>query len=210
MAHAEQNINFQGLRLFLKVAETSSFSETARLEHISRPALSRTIRLLQEHLGAKLFDRDTRHVHLTPSGAHLKPVAERLTAVRALPSVAAALLPPAIARFRARKPRVEFAVRAGLSGALLERLEERQIDFAVMSRPIGPAEFPVAGNRRLRLGLPRRSSIDGLRSRYVLIAYRPAVFEALRAQVTSERPAAHFDDLAATQVERFELPKLGG
>ena len=72
------NVSLITLRIFLRVAQTCSFSETARLEHVSQPALSRTIRLLEEQLGARLFDRDTRNVTLTAAGAQLQPIAERL------------------------------------------------------------------------------------------------------------------------------------
>lgn len=150
------NVTLQSLRLFLRVAQTLSFSETARLEHVSQPALSRTIRLLEDQLGVRLFDRDTRNVSLTRSGAQLLPIVERIAAdfdsafgelrqtfsgergrivVGALPSVAAALLPEVIARFLAERPRVHLTVRDDLSGSLLDLLEERQIDFAVASQP---------------------------------------------------------------------------
>ena len=41
-----------------------------------------------------------------------------------------------------------------------------------------------------------------------LIAYDPAHYELLRAQVTAERVRAHFGDLVKGRVERFELPNL--
>lgn len=150
------NITLQSLRLFLRVAQTLSFSETARVEHVSQPALSRTIRLLEEQLGVRLFDRDTRNVSLTRSGAQLMPIVERVTAdfdsafgelrqtfsgergriiVGAMPSVASAMLPAVISKFLAERPHVDLIVRDDLSGSLLELLEERQIDFAVASQP---------------------------------------------------------------------------
>ena len=57
------------LRLFLQVAGSRSFSETARAANLSQPALSRTIKLLEEDLGVRLFDRNSRNVHLTSAGA---------------------------------------------------------------------------------------------------------------------------------------------
>src|SRR3984885_13112821 len=72
------NVNLVMLRLFVRVATTLSFSETARMKNVSQPALSRTIQQLEAELGVKLFDRDTRNVTLTPAGAQLLPIAERL------------------------------------------------------------------------------------------------------------------------------------
>ena len=114
----------QHLLCFLRVAETGSFSAAARLLAMSQPALSRTIRLLEEQIGVRLFDRDTRNVALTAVGRELRPVAERLTGdyahafgafaqlvagqrgritVAALPSLAASVLAPAIATLRAER-----------------------------------------------------------------------------------------------------------
>lgn len=152
--------NLQSLRLFLRVAQTLNFSDTAKLENMSQPALSRTIRLLEDELGVRLFDRDTRNVSLTHSGDQLIPIIERIVTefdnafgelrltcegggghiVAGLsPTVAAALLPDVIARFIAERPGVRVTIRDVLSGVLLEALEERQIDFAVVSQP-GPSD----------------------------------------------------------------------
>jgi LysR family carnitine catabolism transcriptional activator len=150
------NVSLSALRLFIRVAQTSSFSEAARLEHVSQPALSRTIRLLEEQLGARLFDRNTRNVSLTAAGAKLQAVAERLigeydlaftdlsqalsgergrVTVGALPSVAAAFLPAALARFRSERSQVEVRVEDDLSDPLLDSLQDRRIDFAVTIAP---------------------------------------------------------------------------
>jgi LysR family carnitine catabolism transcriptional activator len=146
------------LRLFLQVANSLSFSETARNANLSQPALSRTIQLLEQDLGVKLFDRNSRNVALTPAGAALLPTVERLTVdfdqafrelnqtfqglkgrvcVGALPSMSANLLPRVIARFRESRPHVEIVVRENLSDGLLKSLQERMIDFAITTPPMG-------------------------------------------------------------------------
>ncbi|MBB1092638.1 LysR family transcriptional regulator [Rhodopseudomonas palustris] len=53
---------------FLAVAETLSFRKAAQALHIAQPALSRSIRQLEQQLGFQLFQRSTRHVALTPAG----------------------------------------------------------------------------------------------------------------------------------------------
>jgi LysR family carnitine catabolism transcriptional activator len=150
------NISLHTLRLFLRVAETRSFSEASRVENVSQPALSRSIRMLEDQLGVRLFDRDTRNVALTSAGLMLQPIAERLisdydaaftdlaqsisgerghVAVGVLPSIAAGLLPNVLARFRAERPHVEVKVEDTLSDALSELLQERRIDFAIGIEP---------------------------------------------------------------------------
>ena len=55
----------QLLSAFLAVAETTSFSLAAERLHLTQPAISKRIALLEEQLGARVFDRIGRHVTLT-------------------------------------------------------------------------------------------------------------------------------------------------
>jgi hypothetical protein len=53
---------------FVALAEEESFTRAARRTHIVQSALSTSIRLLEEELGAKLFIRSTRQVRVTAVG----------------------------------------------------------------------------------------------------------------------------------------------
>ena len=150
------------LACFLAVAKAGSFSDAARQLALSQPALSRTIRLMEDGLGARLFDRDTRNVALTPVGLELQPIAERLTAelrgafgelarfvagrsghirIAALPSIAAVLLPPAIVAFRESNPDVEIHISDGLSASVLEAVTNGQADIGLTVQPAPDAKL---------------------------------------------------------------------
>jgi DNA-binding transcriptional LysR family regulator len=150
------NSSPQQLSAFVRLASTGSFSEAARLQGVSQPALSRAIQQMEAAVGRRLFDRTTRSVVLTPTGRELLPIAERLVAefdgsfgelarfvdgrrgriaVAALPSIAAVLLPPAIARFREGRPEVEVAVLDGLAGSVLDAVAEGRADLGLTIRP---------------------------------------------------------------------------
>lgn len=150
--------SLSSLRLFMQVAHNRSFSETGRTANVSQPALSRTIRLLEEDLGVRLFDRNSRNVSLTSAGEALLPIVERLTEdfdhafselahtfagergrviIGALPSVAASVLPSALHSFRNSNPNVEVMLRDQLSGTLYQAMHERQIDLALTTPPEG-------------------------------------------------------------------------
>ena len=61
-------INFEYIREYLVLAETLNFSKAAEQTYITQPGLSRHIAAIEEEMGAKLFERNTRNVWLTPAG----------------------------------------------------------------------------------------------------------------------------------------------
>ena len=61
-------MNLNQLRYFVSVAESGSFTRAAMNHYISQTAITQQIRVLEENVGAKLFDRHSRPVSLTPAG----------------------------------------------------------------------------------------------------------------------------------------------
>lgn len=61
-------MDYEKLQLFVKLAESGSFSRCAQQQHISPSKLSRVIQAMEEELGKSLFDRDNRHVELSDEG----------------------------------------------------------------------------------------------------------------------------------------------
>ncbi|BAO44276.1 LysR family transcriptional regulator [Thiolapillus brandeum] len=71
-------MDLNNLRAFLAVAETGSFSQAAKRLHLTQPAVSKRIALLEDELGLLLFDRIGRHSRLTHAGGVLLPRAREL------------------------------------------------------------------------------------------------------------------------------------
>ena len=61
-------MEFHQLKYFVAAAEELSMSRAAERVHVSQPALSRQIRLLEEEMGLQLFDRIRQRIHLTEAG----------------------------------------------------------------------------------------------------------------------------------------------
>ena len=150
------DLNLRQLEAFTQVAASGSFRQAARQLGQSQPAISRFIRQAEQALGARLFDRDTRRVEITPAGRELLPLAQRMlrdfddalgefgafmagdsgqVSVAALPSTGVALVPHAIAAFALSHPQVRFTLSEAPADALLALVEEGRADFGISVRP---------------------------------------------------------------------------
>ncbi len=141
------------LRVFLKVASERSFSRAAMKLHRTQPAVSQSIRRIEESIGERLFDRSTKDATLTEAGRLLREYAERLqrlaeeasTAVKDLrdlrrgrvliganeASVHALL--PLIARFREAHPMVHVEVRRVPARQIGAEVAQGSLDFGILT-----------------------------------------------------------------------------
>ncbi|MFF7410728.1 LysR family transcriptional regulator [Streptomyces lydicus] len=62
------SIELRHFRCFLAIADTLSVTRAAERLHLTQPAVSRTLRQLEQRLGVRLVDRSTHHLALTPDG----------------------------------------------------------------------------------------------------------------------------------------------
>ncbi len=72
-------IGIKRLKYFLAVAEQGNINRAAEALHISQSALTRSIQVLEDNIGALLFERTQRGVRLTPIGERLFEHARRIT-----------------------------------------------------------------------------------------------------------------------------------
>lgn len=68
----------QHLLAFIAIAETGSFSAAGTRLHLTQPAISKRIAILEEQLNTPLFDRIGRHISLTQAGQTLLPRAQNI------------------------------------------------------------------------------------------------------------------------------------
>lgn len=71
-------MELEQLRIFLAVAECSSFTGAARQLFVSHSTTSRAVAALEAELGVRLFTRNRRSVELTAAGSVLRAESERL------------------------------------------------------------------------------------------------------------------------------------
>ncbi len=150
------------LQVFLTIATERSFSRAAERLHRTQPAVSQSLRRLEDELGERLVDRSGKDGKLTDAGRVLLQYAERLmrlaeeaeSAVRELKDLrrgrvllganeaAVHVLLPLLERFRLEQPAVMVDVRRVPSRQIGVEVLQRSLDFGVLSFP--PAERGLA------------------------------------------------------------------
>lgn len=174
---------YDELRHLLLIVEHGTFTEAARRAHLSQPALSASVRRLEEAFGARLLHRGRDGARLTAAGEALVPrvraslaalddgrraVAEvmglRAGEVRLGAGTTATtyLLPPVLARYRQEHPEIRYLLRETTTEEALAALERGELDLAVVTaeghEPWVVDEVILVAAPGFRARLPARAS----------------------------------------------------
>lgn len=149
------------LRAFLAVASCGSFSLAAKQLHLTQPAVSKRIAILEEQADCPLFDRVGRQIHLTQAGRTLLPRAEAIVnqvheAKRAIADLSGEVqgelrvatshhlglhkLPPVLRRFASIYPGVNLQFDFLDSEVALQKVIAGQCELAVVTLSPTPLE----------------------------------------------------------------------
>jgi DNA-binding transcriptional LysR family regulator len=147
-------MELQNLRAFALVADQGSFSAAAEKLHLTQPAVSKRIALLEQHLGSTLFDRIGRSVSLTEAGRALLPHAraierEVLAAEQSVRDLAGEIsgrlrlatshhiglhrLPPVLSSFSRNYPEVDIDIDFMDSEQAYELIAQGAVELAVVT-----------------------------------------------------------------------------
>lgn len=150
------------IEAFLALTEARQFSVAAQRCHVSAPAFSQMISRLETVVGARLFDRDTRNVSLTPEGKLFLVGARRIVnemraslaelqdyatlksgrvSVAAPPSLASSFLPKILAAFQADHPNIQLRLHDVVSNRCLSLVSSGDVDFGLNAQPGSDMEF---------------------------------------------------------------------
>lgn len=174
-------MDLRRLTCFVAVAEELNFNRAAQRLHMSQPPLSQQIRLLEQEMGALLFERTRRSVALTPAGTLLLDKARQILALHqqagelcrlAASGLAGRLrlaftasvplfdgFPRLLGDFRQRYPHIEIDLEHMTTGEQIAALSEGRIDLGFMRpspafRMPGPVRERTLWHDELVLALP--------------------------------------------------------
>lgn len=160
-------LTLKQMRYAVALAETGHFGRAAERCHVTQPALSQQVQLIEEFCGAPLFDRLGKAVRPTPLGAEFVERARKvLDGAEALvafaqghaghptapvrfgliPTVAPYLLPEIFPALQAQLPDIAFRASESRTEALLKGLAEGNLDLALIATdpPPGGPRLTVA------------------------------------------------------------------
>lgn len=186
------------LRHFVALADSKNFSRAAEKMHIAQPALSISIRKLEQELGVQLFDRGPRHVVLTEAGqkalssardavAQADEVARTaltskdsgLLRMSFVGSAAHQVLPRFLPEFRRQHKDVELELSEGPSLDVIAGVNEGSIDAGIVRHPVMQPtglEMRILNREPLLVALPKRHALTTKsRIRLVDLAAEPFI-----------------------------------
>ncbi len=149
------------LRHFLELANTGSFSKSAVKLHVSQPALSRSIKTIEDEFGHQLFDRVGRKSELTAFGQYIYVQARELVdrannlkqsgqqllsgqtgkvRIGLGSGPGALLMTPLLAHMANEYPQGHLEISRGSTSLLLQALRDRHLDALVLDiRSLNPS-----------------------------------------------------------------------
>lgn len=150
-------INLEHYKLFYNVAKCGSFSKAAEQLYISQPAITQSIKKLEEGLGGTLFYRNTKGIILTEEGKNLynfieesietlnnaqerfqqyKNLEKGKIIIKGSDTVIEQLLEKPLSKFVNDYPNIKIEILKGGHTDTLKDLSEGKIDMAILNLPV--------------------------------------------------------------------------
>ncbi|CAN7672942.1 LysR family transcriptional regulator [Neorhizobium sp. LjRoot104] len=149
-------LDLRQLRHFMAVVHTGSFSMAAENLRLTQPALSKSIRGMEQSLGVRLLDRGPTGIQVTLFGQRLIGYSELLLSladeavdeidamrgarrgslrIGGMPAALKKLVPDALVRFTAARPDVSLVIHEGLNEVMLPQLFNGKLDIVFTVKP---------------------------------------------------------------------------
>lgn len=145
-------MRIRNLSTFIKVARLGSFRAASAQLHVSQPAISARINILEDELGVSLFRRGKNGTQLTEKGKKMLVYAEKLIAITQEMKIDAGYkqqqkgsfkvgiadtlahlwLSPLLKQWQLQHPQISFELTSDVTPVLIQQLENHQIDLALM------------------------------------------------------------------------------
>lgn len=155
-------MDLKQLRYFLTIAEEGQITSASKRLHMAQPPLSHQLKLLEEELNVKLFDRGARSLKLTDAGKILKNRAEQIInlseyaineitdfsiglngsiSIGTVSSSGTILLNNKISEFHNKYAGIKFELYEGNTFKVLDLLDKGVIELGVVRTPFNTKSY---------------------------------------------------------------------
>jgi len=152
-ASCKYTMDIKQLRAFLTIAETGNITKAAESLNLVQPAVSKQLRILEDDVGARLFERERHGMVLTDAGKSLQGYARRvmleldraraelsgsindvagIVTVGLLPSISDLLVTRLVTAVTRDYPRISMRIELAYVSTLQQGLESGEVDAAVL------------------------------------------------------------------------------
>jgi len=150
-------MNIRDLKYIVEVAKTQNFALAAKQSFVSQPALSMQIKKLEDELGVKIFERDSKSFLVTEIGKEIIKKAELILQqekeiktlaknasdplsgnikIGAFPTLASYFFPEVVKKISKKFPKLKIFLIEEKTEILIEKLQNGEIDCAFLATPI--------------------------------------------------------------------------
>ncbi|MDH3354956.1 MAG: LysR family transcriptional regulator [Chromatiales bacterium] len=149
------NITIRQLEIFIAVSKAESYTQAAKVIHLTQPAVSMQIKQLEHQLGIPLFEQLGKKIYLTESGKeihqHARNILEQLNEMEtfidntkglnqgklriSVATTANYFAPALLSTFYKRFPGVTVTLDITNRQTLIQQLDENEVDLVIMGQP---------------------------------------------------------------------------
>jgi LysR family transcriptional regulator, low CO2-responsive transcriptional regulator len=235
-----RNVTLRQMRVFATVARRLSFTRAARELHLTQPAVSQQMKLLEAEVGLPLFEQIGRKVHLTAAGSELLSHADRLmdvlreageslAAMRGLKrgvlklaavSTAKYFTPSLLSAFTAEYREVTIKFSVGNREEAIRQLAANDTDLVIMGRspreldttaePFAKHPFVIIASPQHPLAAKRRIRLQQLSGENFVIREEGSGTRASMEHVFRDRNATFRASMEAGSNETIKQSVMAG
>ena len=210
-------MEFRQLEVFVRVAETKSFSKAAEILYLSQPTVSAHVTTLEKELGKTLITRSTKRFELTAEGKKLLDYARSILSIKnriiesfeeedftvhlgASTIPCTYVLPDLMVMYKSQNPDVRYRVHHGDSQQIINQISEGILDLGFIGKKVDSHDLfcEVFGSDKLVIITPATPYYRGLIERKVSVK-----------RILTE-PYISREDGSGTTVETQQLLELHG
>jgi DNA-binding transcriptional LysR family regulator len=174
-------MNLLHLQYFYVVAKEQGFTNASKAIRIQQPAISRMVKLLEEDLGFKLFEKVGRHVQLTSKGMEVFEHCQKIFGsvedlkqslgkisgevkgslkIAAAEPIASHFLPNILENYLGQHPQVHPSLFSGPASMLLQQIENGNLQFGIFFHiPDLPEKLEIFKKNEIQFHLVVRKTL---------------------------------------------------